>query len=160
MSGKKFLTPEVWEKILTQTKSPIPPPPQKSNGQPHKGWGKGRRIWHLSRCHPSTKWLAPSSCGGFQDQSFAFRNWNYADKRNKWKEKVQKNAQIPFCGQTRAFQAFRFEIVFWGIQPCFLHGGLERGNDNLRAMRVMRAMRVIRAICASHQKFWKLEKKM
>ena len=29
MSGKKFLTPEVWEKLLTQTKSPIPPSPTK-----------------------------------------------------------------------------------------------------------------------------------
>ena len=25
MSGKKILSPEVWEKNLTQTKSPIPP---------------------------------------------------------------------------------------------------------------------------------------
>ena len=28
-----------------------------------------------------------------------------------------------FCGQTRAFH---YEIVFRGIQPCFLHGGSER----------------------------------
>ena len=41
----------------------------------------------------------------------------YADKRHKCKEKVQKNAQFPFCGQTRAF---RYEIVFRGIQPFFL----------------------------------------
>ena len=63
---------------------------------------------------------ARSSCGGFQDQSFAFQDWKYADKRQKWKEKVQKNAQFPFCGQTKAF---RYEIVFGGIQPCFVHGG-------------------------------------
>ena len=60
---------------------------------------------------------ARSSCGGFQDQSFAFQDWKYADKRHKWKEKVQKNAQVPFCGQTKAF---RYNIVFRGIQPCFL----------------------------------------
>ena len=35
-------------------------------------------------------------------------------KRHKLKEKVQKSALIPFCGQTRAF---RYEIVFRGIQP-------------------------------------------
>ena len=58
MSGKKFLAPEIWEKILAQNKPNIPPPPQKSNGRPHRGWGRSRRIWHLSRCHPSTKWLA------------------------------------------------------------------------------------------------------
>ena len=36
--------------------------------------------------------------------------------QDKWKEKVQKDAQCPFCGQTKAF---RYEIVFRGIQPCF-----------------------------------------
>ena len=55
------------------------------------------------------------SCGGFQDLSFAFQDWKYTDKRHKWKEKVQKNAQFPFCGQTKAF---RYEIVFRGIQAC------------------------------------------
>ena len=30
---------------------------------------------------------------------------------------------VSFCGQTKAF---RYEIVFRGIQPCFLHGGSER----------------------------------
>ena len=38
------------------------------------------------------------------------------DKRHRLKEKVQKNAQFPFCGQTKAF---RYEIVFRGLQPCF-----------------------------------------
>ena len=41
----------------------------------------------------------------------------------QWKEKVEKNAQFPLCGQTKAF---RYEIVLRGIQPCFLHDGLER----------------------------------
>ena len=49
MSGKKFLTPEAGEKIITQTKLPIPPSPQKSNGQPLRGWRK-KRIW-LGRVH-------------------------------------------------------------------------------------------------------------
>ena len=47
----------------------------------------------------------------------------YADKRHKWEEKVQKTAQTHFCGQTRAF---RYEIVFQRIQPCFLPGGSKR----------------------------------
>ena len=42
--------------------------------------------------------------------------------KDKWKKKVQKSAQIPFCGQTRAFC---YQIVFRGIQPCCIHGGSE-----------------------------------
>ena len=59
MWGKKFSTPEVWEKIITSTKSPIHPSPTNVQWscQPFRGWGK-KRIWHLSKCHPSTKWLA------------------------------------------------------------------------------------------------------
>ena len=38
MPGKKFLAPEFWEKHSYQTKSPIAPPQEKSNGQPHRGW--------------------------------------------------------------------------------------------------------------------------
>ena len=46
------------QKILTQTKSPIPPSPQKANGQPLRGWGK-KRILNLSKCYPSTNgWRA------------------------------------------------------------------------------------------------------
>ena len=58
MWGKKCLTPEVWEKIITSTKSRIHPSPTNVQWscQPFRGWGK-KRIWHLSKCHPSTKWL-------------------------------------------------------------------------------------------------------
>ena len=37
---------------------------------------------------------------------------------------IQKRlrGRLPICGQTRAF---RYEIVFRGIQPCFLHSGSE-----------------------------------
>ena len=44
------------KKYLPKLNNPYPPPPQKSNGQPLRRWGK-KRIWHLSKCHPSTKWL-------------------------------------------------------------------------------------------------------
>ena len=77
--------------------------------------------WHLSKCHPSTKMAgARSSCGGFQDQSFAFQDWKYADKRHKWKEKVQWNAQFPFCGQTKDFaMKLSFEEFNHGSLACF-----------------------------------------
>ena len=49
---------QVWEKkFLPKLNHLYPSPRQKSNGQPHRGWGRSWRIWHLSRCHPSTKWL-------------------------------------------------------------------------------------------------------
>ena len=49
---------------------------------------------------------------------FKVKNTPLKDK--KWKEKVQKNAQLSFCGEREAFHQ---EIVLRGIQPCFLHGG-------------------------------------
>ena len=48
----------------------------------------------------------------FSRLTFYILSLKYADNRNNWKEKVQKNAQIPFGGQRRTF---RYEIVFRGI---------------------------------------------
>ena len=54
---------EVWEKILPiqtkSVKSPIPHSPTNVQWscQPFIGRRK-KRIWHFSKCHPSTKWLA------------------------------------------------------------------------------------------------------
>ena len=62
LSGNKFLTLEVWEKILTQTKSPIPPSPQKSNDQPHRGWGRSRFDTLVDVTNQMAG--ARSSCGG------------------------------------------------------------------------------------------------
>ena len=70
---KKDLTPlyvgeqisnsrEVWEKIFPiQTKSVKSPTTHSPTNvqwscQPFRGWGK-KRIWHLCKSHPSTKWL-------------------------------------------------------------------------------------------------------
>ena len=69
-----------------------PPPHHFSNGSSLRGWGK-ERIWHLSKCHHVVV---------FKTKVLHFKIENYADKRHKWKEKVQKNAQFPFCGQTKA----------------------------------------------------------
>ena len=64
--------------------------------------------------HQQNGWRA-SIMWWFCRLKFCFRDWKYADKRHKWKEKVQKNAQFPFCGQTTL-----------SCQPCFLHGGSGR----------------------------------
>ena len=60
---KNFNSREVWEKIrpihTKSVKSPIPHSPTNVQWscQPFRGWGN-KRIWHLGKCHPSTKWLA------------------------------------------------------------------------------------------------------
>ena len=126
MSAKKFLTPERFGKKTSpiQTKSvesPIPHSPTivQWSCQPFRGWGK-KRIWHLSKCHRSTEWLTRfHHVVVFKTKVLHFKIEN-TPIWHKWKEKVQKNAQFSFCGQTKAF---RYEIVFRGIQP---HGGSER----------------------------------
>ena len=106
--GKFFFNSRVvWEKILTQAKSvksPIPPSPRNVQWscQPFRGWGK-KRIWHLSKCHPSTKWMARvHHVVVFETKVLHFKIESTPIK-DKWKEQVQKNAQLPFCGPTESF---------------------------------------------------------
>ena len=113
---------EVWEKTLPQYKlnqynHPYPTPPQTSNGHVNHLEGEERNGFDtlVNVIHQQNGWRA-SIMWWFCRLKFCFQDWKYADKRHKWKEKVQKNAQFPFCGQTKAF---RYEIVFRGIQPCF-----------------------------------------
>ena len=63
---------------------------------------------------------ARSPCRYFKTRVLHFRAKNRPLKDKKWKEKVQKNAQLSFCGEKETFHQ---EIVLRGIQPCFLHGG-------------------------------------
>ena len=64
----------------------------------------------------SKKWLPLDHHADVLRQEFC----NTPSKDKKWKEKVQKNAQLSSCGEREAFHQ---EIVLRGIQPCFLHGG-------------------------------------
>ena len=61
---------------------------------------------------------ARSPCRYFKTRVLHFRVKNTPLKDKKWKEEVQKNAQLSFCGGREAFHQ---EIVLRGIQPCFLH---------------------------------------
>ena len=63
---------------------------------------------------------ARSLCRCFKTRVLYFKVKNTPLKDKKWKEKVQKNAQLSFCGGREAFHQ---EIVLRGIQPCFLHVG-------------------------------------
>ena len=61
-----------------------------------------------------------SPCKCFNTRVLHFKVKNTLLKDKKWKEKVQKNAQLSFCGEREAFYQ---EIFLRGIQPCFLHCG-------------------------------------
>ena len=63
---------------------------------------------------------ARSPCRSLKTRVLYFKDKNTPLKDKKWKEKVQKTAQLSFCGEREAFHQ---EIVLLGIQPCFLHGG-------------------------------------
>ena len=65
--------------------------------------------------------LSPCRCSKTRVLHFRVKNTPLKDK--KWKEKVQKNAQLSFCGGREAFHQ---EIVLRGIQPCFLLDGAHR----------------------------------
>ena len=64
---------------------------------------------------------ARSPCRSFKTRVLHFRLKNTPLKDKKWKENVQKNAQLSFCGGREAFHQ---EIVLQGIQLCFLHEGI------------------------------------
>ena len=90
---------------------------------------------------PSTKWLAHvHHVVVFKTKVLHFTIENMPIK-DKWKEKVQKNAQFPFCGQTKAFC---YEFVFRGIQTCFLYGGLEclARFEPIKAARFLKTLEV------------------
>ena len=117
MWGKKFLTPEVWKKIIISTKSRIHPSPTNVQWscQPFRGLGK-KRIWYLSKCHPSMKWLARVIMLWFSRLKFCISRLKKRRWKIQMKREIQWNAQFPFCGQTKAFH---YEVVFRGIEPRF-----------------------------------------
>ena len=112
---------EVWEKILPQTKSvksPLPHSPTNVQWscQPFRGWGK-KRIWHLSNCHPSTKWLARfHHVVVFKTKGLHFKIENTLIKDRNGKRKFKRVLSVSFLWTTKAF---RHEIVFQGIQRCY-----------------------------------------
>ena len=115
---KKSLSPlYVGEKIISSTKSRIHASPTNVQWscQPFRGLGK-KRIWHLSKCHPSMKWLARVVMLWFSRLKFCISRLKKRRWKIQMKREIQWNAQFPFCGQTKAF---RYEVVFRGIEPRF-----------------------------------------
>ena len=62
-----------------------------------------------------------SPCRCFKIRVLHFKVKNTQLKDKKLKEKVQKNAQLSFCGGREAFDQ---ETVLRGIQPCFRYDGV------------------------------------
>ena len=59
----------------------------------------------------------------FKTKALHFKIENTPIKDTNGKRKFKRMLSFLFVDKTKAF---RYEIVFRGIQPCFLHGGSER----------------------------------
>ena len=113
---------EVWEKILPQTKSvksPLPHSPTNVQWscQPFRGWGK-KRIWHLCKCHPSTKWLARvHDVVVFKTKVLHFKIENTPIKDTNGKRKFKRMLSFLFVDKRKLFAmklSFEeFNLVFY-----------------------------------------------
>ena len=123
MSGKKFLTPERFGKnsspIQTKSvKSPIPHSPTNVQWDGEgRGWGK-KRIWHLSKCHPSTKWLARvHHAVVFKTKVLHFKIENTPIKDTNGKRKFKRMLSFLFVDKRKLFAmklSFEeFNLVFY-----------------------------------------------
>ena len=97
---------DVWEKILpTQTKS-VKSYHSATNVQwscqPFRGWGK-KRIWHLSKCYPSTKWLASIHVVVFKTKVLHFKIENTPIKDTNGKRKFKRMLSFLFVDKRKLF---------------------------------------------------------
>ena len=78
--------------------------------QPFRGWGK-KRIWHLSKCHPSTKWLARvNQLVVFKTEVLHFKNENTPIKDTNGKRKFNGMLSFLFVDKRKLFaMKFSFE---------------------------------------------------
>ena len=100
-------------------KSPIPHSPTNVQWscQPFRGWGK-KRIWHLSKCHPSTKWLAGvHHVVVFKIKVLHFKIKNTPIKDRNGKRKFKRMISFLFVGKRKLFgmklSFEEFNLVFY-----------------------------------------------
>ena len=129
ISGKKFLTPERLGKN-SQTKSVKSTIPESSTNiqwscQPFSVWGK-KRIWHFSKCHPSTKWLARvHHVVVFKTKVFHFKIENTPIKDTNGKRKFKRMLSFLLVDKRKFFAITLslegFNLVFYGLErlACF-----------------------------------------
>ena len=122
--GKKISNSrEVWERILPiqtkSVKSPIPHSPTNAQWscQPFRGWGK-KRIWHLCKCRPSTKWLARDhDVVVFKTKVLHFKIENTPIKDTNGKRKFKRMLSFFFVAKRKLFAiklSFEeFNLVFY-----------------------------------------------
>ena len=99
-----------WRKMLkknSQTKSvksPITHSPSNVQWscQPFRGWGK-KPIWHLEMSSINKMAGARSSCGSFQDQSFALKIENTPIKDTNGKRKFKRMLSFLFVDKRKLF---------------------------------------------------------
>ena len=109
-----------WKNSQTKSvKSPITHSPSNVQWscQPFRGWGK-KPIWHLEMSSINKMAGARSSCGSFQDQSFALKIENTPIKDTNGKRKFKRMLSFPFVDKRKLFA---MGLSFY----CFLHGGWE-----------------------------------
>ena len=85
--------------------------------QPFRGWGK-KRIWHLCKCHPSTKWLARvHDVVVFKTKVLHFKIENTPIKDTNGKRKFKRMLSFLFVGKRQLFAmklSFEeFNLVFY-----------------------------------------------
>ena len=85
--------------------------------QPFRGWGK-KRIWHLCKCHPSTKWLAHVHDGCFLRLTFLYlKIENTPIKDTNGKRKFKRMLSFLFVDKRKLFSmklSFEeFNLVFY-----------------------------------------------
>ena len=137
---KKNLTPlyvreqisysrEVWEKILPiQTKSVKSPTPHSPTNvqwscQPFRGWGK-KRIWHLCKCHPATKWLARvHDVVVFKTKVLHFKIENTPIKDTNGKRKFKRMLSFLFVDKRKLF-AMKLSFEEFNLVPTRRIGAL------------------------------------
>ena len=110
---------EVWGKILPGQKSPISHSLTNVQWscQPFRGWGK-KRIWHLCKCHPSTKWLARDhDVVVFKTKVLHFKIENTPIKDTNGKRKFKRMLSFLFVDKRKLFAmklSFEeFNLVFY-----------------------------------------------
>ena len=117
--GEKISNARSLGKIITLTKSPVPPSPTNVQWsyQPLRGWGK-KQIWHLSKCHPSTKWPAcVHHVVVFKTKVLYFKIENTPMKDTNGKRKFKRMLSFLFLDKRKLFAmklSFEeFNIVFY-----------------------------------------------
>ena len=118
MSGKNFLTPEIWEKkFLLKQNHPYPPSPTKVT------WSTTQREGEEADLTPYLMLSINKMAGALKTKFCISRLKVRPIKDTNEKRKFKRMLSFLFVGKR---ELFAMKLQFRGIQSCFLHGGSER----------------------------------